>query len=161
MTRWTFRLAVATPWLAALSCSAPPPVPPPPAPAKGLLADSKEAPPPVKPGTVTRMTISSYFPLQQSGSALTFDVRPGIYYHFGHIPGAVSWPKGSYDSQLAARETELLAAIKAKRPVVLYCTDRGCPDSTTVARRLAARGHSVAILEGGYEEWKAAEMPTE
>lgn len=158
MTHWVYRWLMLVPGLAVLSCGEPQVPPPPQAP---RAAPAPPSAPAVKPGAVTRMPLESYFPLQQGGSALTFDVRPAIFYHFGHIPGAVSWPKGSYASQLAAHEEELQAASQAKRPVILYCTNRACPDANTIAQRLAARGHSVAILEGGYEEWKAAEMPTE
>ena len=162
MTRWRCRLLVLALGLVALSCSEPrgplsPPVvvptPAPPNPAPAV--------PTVKLGVITRMPISTYFSLQQAGTTLTYDVRPGIYYSFGHIPGAVCWPKGSYEAHLSAREAEIRAAIAAKRPVVIYCTDPACPDSTTIANRLAARGHSVVILEGGYEEWKTAGLPTE
>ena len=160
MTGWNWRLLAIVPGLVALSCSEPrgplsPPVVPRPAP------PAQPAAPAVKPGAVTRMSITTYFPLQQAGRTLTYDVRPGIYHSFGHIPGAVSWPKGSYESQLAAREAEIRSAIQAKRPVILYCTDAACPDSNAIASHLTARGYSVAILEGGYEEWKTAGMPTE
>ena len=159
MTRWGRHLLALAPGLAALSCSEPQTTPPPAA-APVPVAKVKPAPV-VKPGVVTRMPLDTFFPLQQAGTALIYDVRPGIYYRFEHVPGAASWPKGSYDAQLATREPEIRAAIAAKRPVVLYCTDRPCPDAEKVATRLAARGLSVAILEGGYEDWKTAGMPSE
>jgi rhodanese-related sulfurtransferase len=162
MTSWRYHLPVMALGLVALSCSeprgplSPPVIVPTPAPPK---------PAPVAPavelGVVTQMPISTYFPLQQTGAALTYDVRPGIYYSLGHIPGAVSWPKGGYEAHLTAREAEIRAALAAKRPIVIYCTDLACPDSTAIANQLAARGHSVAILVGGFEEWKTAGMPTE
>jgi rhodanese-related sulfurtransferase len=167
MTGWRERLLAMALGLAVFACRAPQDPVPPTAPAviPESVPNARKAtpppPPPVKPGVVTTLPLSQYFLLQQAGTALTYDVRPAIYHSFGHIPGAISWPKGSYDAQLTAREAEIRAAVAAGRPVVLYCTDRACPDSDTIARRLAARGHSVAILEGGYEEWKAADMPTE
>ena len=114
-----------------------------------------------KPGTLTAISLAALFPLQQSNAALIYDVRPGFSFHFGHIPGASSWPKSQFDAQLAQREAEIRAATAAKRPVILYCTDLSCPDSTKVATRLATLGHSVAILEGGYAAWKSAELPCE
>jgi rhodanese-related sulfurtransferase len=167
MTGWHQRLLAMVLGLAAFSCRAPQSPPPPAVPAGVPKAgsDARQATPPpprpVKPGVVSMLPLSEYFLLQQAGTAVTYDVRPAIYHSFGHIPGAISWPKGSYEAQLTTREAEIRAAAAAGRPVVLYCTDRACPDSTTIARLLAARGHSVAILEGGYEEWKAADMPTE
>lgn len=112
-------------------------------------------------GKVTRIPLGTFFPLQQSGKALIFDVRPSFYYAMGHIPGAVNWPKGRFEDQLAPQEERLRQAVTAGRPVVLYCTDLACPDARTVATRLAERGHSVAVLEGGWEAWKAGELPIE
>jgi rhodanese-related sulfurtransferase len=112
-------------------------------------------------GRVTRIMLGDLFALQQTGEALIYDVRPAFIYRLGHIPGAVSWPKSSFDSQIAQRETEIRAAKAAKKPVVIYCTDLACPDARTVAYALADRGHSVTILEGGWDAWKAGDLPTE
>lgn len=114
-----------------------------------------------KPGKISTLELGTFFALQQAGAALIYDVRPGIYFRFGHIPAAISWPKSKYESQLACREDEIRHAALAKRPVVLYCTDLACPDSLSVATRLAARGHSVAILQGGFHDWQASNLPTE
>ena len=114
-----------------------------------------------KPGAIIRMPLDTFFPLQQSNAALIYDVRPAIFFSLGHIPGALSWPKNSFDSRLASHEPEIRLATRAKRPVVLYCTDLACPDSHTVATRLAALGYSVAILEGGYAAWNAGELPSQ
>jgi rhodanese-related sulfurtransferase len=154
---------VLVPGLLAVSCvqPAPPEAPQPPAAVAAKPAPAAVPKPPVKPGPVTRISITDFFPLQQSGAALVYDVRPAIFHNLGHIPGSVSWPKGKFASGLASHEPEIRAAVKAGRPIILYCTDRECPDSGSVATRLAALGYPVTILEGGYEEWKLAEMPTE
>jgi rhodanese-related sulfurtransferase len=112
-------------------------------------------------GRVTRIMLGDLFQLQQTGGALIFDVRPGFIYQLGHIPGAISWPKNSFQSQLSAHETEIVAARAAKKPVVVYCVDLACPDARTVAGLLAERGHSIAVLEGGYDAWKTGDLPTE
>ena len=134
----------------------------------GIGASPRTTPPPTRPttvapipGKVTAVSLATFFPIQQSSTALIYDVRPGFSYHISHIPGALSWPKSQFDAQLAAREAEIRSAVAAKRPVILYCTDLSCPDSTKVATRLAALGHSVSILDGGFATWKAAELPTE
>ncbi|MEO0018820.1 MAG: hypothetical protein RLZZ522_2103 [Verrucomicrobiota bacterium] len=159
MTGRSCRWLALVPGFVALSCVEPPVAAPPPPPIKPPV--SKPLPPAVAPGVVSRMPLADFFQLHQAGNPLTYDVRPGIYYRFGHIPGAQSWPKRGYEAQLAVREAQIRSAVAAKRPVVLYCTDPACPDSNTIAQHLAARGHSVAILEGGYEVWKAAELPSE
>ena len=122
---------------------------------------TRPAIPAPRPGTVTPIPLATFFPLQQSNTALIYDVRPGFSYRIGHIPGAQSWPKSQFDAQLAPREAEIRSAVAAKRPVILYCTDLSCPDSAKVATRLATLGHSVSILEGGFATWKAADLPTE
>jgi len=114
-----------------------------------------------KPGSVTPMSLDRFFPLQQSEAALIYDVRPGLSYRLGHIPGARSWPKSQFDAQLASRQAEIRDATKAKRPVVIYCSDLTCPDSIKIATRLAELGHSLSFLEGGYATWKTAQLPCE
>ncbi len=112
-------------------------------------------------GRVTRIMLGDLFQLQQANGALIFDVRPGFIYSLGHIPGAISWPKNSFKTQLAANESLIAAARAAKKPVVLYCVDFACPDARTVAGWLAERGHAVAVLEGGFDAWKTGDLPTE
>lgn len=142
---------------ATLACAPQPQPQPPPSAPTPPTAHTRPAP---EPGTISHISIDAFFPLQQSGDALVFDVRPAIYHQFGHIPGSINWPKNAFQSQLATRESQIRAATAAKRPVIFYCTNRTCPDSDAVARQLAARGHTVTILDGGYEEWKSAGLPT-
>ena len=128
--------------------------------AKYTVLGTPPAPTPA-PGKVTRIQLDTFFPLQQAGAALIYDVRPGFSFRRGHIPHAISWPKGQFTTQLAAREAEIRAARAARRPIIVYCTDLACPDSNKIATRLAARGHSVSILDGGYAAWTSAELPCE
>jgi rhodanese-related sulfurtransferase len=93
--------------------------------------------------------------------ALIFDVRPGFVYGFGHIVGAVSWPKNSFAQGLPSHEPSIRQAIASGKTVILYCTDAACPDARTVADQLVLRGHSVSVLKGGYHAWKEAGMPIE
>jgi rhodanese-related sulfurtransferase len=107
-------------------------------------------------GQVTLLPIDAFFERHQAGTVLLYDVRPKFIYHLGSIVGALSWPARSFDAQLPEREAEIIAAQSAGKIVVVYCADPSCPDARTVADRLAQRGHSVAVLEGGWEAWKAA-----
>ena len=116
---------------------------------------------PVTPGNVTRMPLGTFFQLQQTDGALIYDVRPSFFYGLGHIPGAISWPKGAFDSQIASREPEIRKCNASGRPVVIYCTDLQCPDARTVAGKLSTRGLETNVLEGGWEAWKAGSLPTE
>ncbi len=116
---------------------------------------------PAKMGAVSRIPLGTYFALQQSGAALTYDVRPPFHYSLGHIPGAINWPKNSFKSGLPAQLPRIQAALTAKHPIVLYCTDLACPDARTVAGELSQLGYDSAILAGGWEAWKIGELPVE
>ncbi len=115
----------------------------------------------VRPGKVTRIPLGTFFERQQAGTALIYDVRPAFFHGLGHIPGSRNWPKSAYEPQLERREAEIREAVAAGRVVVVYCTDLACPDARSVAERLAQRGHSVAVLEGGWEAWKTGDLPTD
>jgi rhodanese-related sulfurtransferase len=112
---------------------------------------------------VTEISLEDFLPLQQQGRAavLIYDARPTFVRAFGHIPGSVGWPRSSFHSDWAAHEPEIKAAIAAKKPVVIYCTDLECPDARAVAEKVAAKGYPVAVLKGGYGGWKEAGMPVE
>lgn len=114
-----------------------------------------------KTGKLTSIDLEAFFQKQQAGSVLVYDARPGFVSAFGRVPGAISWPRGDFNDQLGRREIEIREAKKAGKTVVIYCTDAPCPDARSVADRLAARGHDVCILAGGYAAWKDAGMPTE
>lgn len=146
------------------SCQDPAPAPPPvvaAAPAKPLPSPKPAAPPAVKSGKLTAIEITTLFPRQQAGTVLIYDARPGFIAGFGKIPGAISWPRGDFDARLSQSEAEIRAAKAAGKPVVFYCTDAACPDAQAMAERLAAKGHDVSILEGGFALWKEAGLPTE
>lgn len=111
---------------------------------------------PTTPGTVTRMPLGTLYQLTQGNAGLIYDVRPTIFYKLGHIPGAISFPKDSFEKDIAKHEVKIKDAIKNQTPVVIYCTDLACPDAITVANQLSARGHNVSVLQGGYAAWKSA-----
>ena len=112
-------------------------------------------------GKVTSISLTDAFALQQSGNVLLYDARPAFFYGLGHIPGAISLPKNQGDSEIDKHEGEIKAAIAAKKPIVIYCTNLLCPDARTVAMHLADRGYSSATLTGGWDSWKESGLPTE
>ena len=128
---------------------------------KAEVSPASAAEVPAKTGRVTRIPLGNFFQHQQAGDALIIDVRPGFYYGLGHVPGALNWPRAAFDSGLPIFEPKIKTARAAGKPIFLYCTDLACPDALNVANRLAARGHSVAVLEGGWEAWKTGELPIE
>lgn len=107
------------------------------------------------------MDATVLFPRQQAGTVLIYDARPRFVAAFGKIPGGISWPRGDFETRLAKSEAEIRAAQAEGKPVVVYCTDEACPDATAVAEKLAARGHDVSVLTGGFALWKEAGLPVE
>lgn len=151
------QLAAATAVFLVSSCATPKPVAAPAAaPPK---AERKAAGP--RSGIVSTISLASLFELQQAGRVLVFDARPGFVYAFGHLPAAVNWPRGLFDSERPQHESEVRQAIAKNRSIVVYCTDAACPDAGEVARRISALGYSVSILEGGFAAWKEAGLPIE
>jgi rhodanese-related sulfurtransferase len=139
------------------NCVDPPEKPVPPLDlSKAPATEKVEEAAPMKPGGVTRMPLGDLYQLVQSKAALIYDVRPAFAYALGRVPGAVNWPKSKFDEGLPQHEPRIRAANEANTPVVIYCTDLACPDAVTMATALAARGHSVSVLQGGYEAWKIA-----
>lgn len=114
-----------------------------------------------KRGKVTSISMNEAFALQQSGGALIYDARPGFYYALGHVPGAKSMPKGSCEEEILVRRPEIEAAIAAKKPIIVYCTNFLCADARTVASHLALNGFSSSVMSGGWDSWKESGLPTE
>ncbi len=112
-------------------------------------------------GKVSSISITDFFPLQQSDQVLLYDARPSFFYHLGHLPGAISLPKSDCDTEIVKREAEIIAALAAKKTIVVYCTNLLCPDARTLAIHLADFGYSSSTLTGGWETWKESGLPTE
>ncbi|WAC21864.1 rhodanese-like domain-containing protein [Luteolibacter sp. SL250] len=155
-----FPLAVAS---AIVSCA------PHPAPAQAPAQQPEETKAPEKSkrlpasqrGTVSSISLTKLFELQQSGNVLIYDARPSVFYKEGHIPGAISVPKSVGREAVRVRDPELKAAKAAGKPIVVYCTGVLCADARTVARYLASAGYSSSTFSGGWDEWKSAGLPTE
>lgn len=126
-----------------------------------VAATEKPKPPAIKRGKVRTISLTEGFALQQSGKALIYDARPSYLFNQGHLPGAINMPKSICDAVIEVRAPELKAAAAANTPILVYCTGFLCSDARTVANHLASAGYSSSILEGGYDAWKAGELPTE
>lgn len=136
-----------------------------PAPAKPRKAPKIVAKPPSLPmsqrGKTSSISMEEAFALQQSGGALIYDARPKFYYLISHIPGAQSMPKASCEEEILVRKKELNAAVAAKKPIIVYCTNFLCADARTVASHLALNGYSSSVMSGGWDAWKESGLPTE
>ena len=110
--------------------------------------------PVVKPGEITAVQIDQLFMMQQSEGVYLIDVRPPLFFHLGHIDGAVNLPLIRYKSALPKHLSSIEQALKGGKAVVLYCQNVNCPDAYKTARKLAQLGHSVSVYKGGWQEWK-------
>ncbi len=112
-------------------------------------------------GKLTSISLSDFYPLNESGKVLLFDARPAFFYSTGHIPGAISMPKANCEKEIVKREAEIKSAIAAGKNIVVYCTSVTCPDARAVAIHLADYGYSASTLTGGWDAWKETGLPTE
>lgn len=163
MTRFATRLALTAALLGICSCAQPAHEQ-----TKAIAKNKTETTPkshrPVRingRGKVTSISLTDFFPLQQSGKVLLYDARPYFFYALSHIPGAISMPKQNCDEEIEKRESEIKSALADGKSVVVYCTNIACPDARTVAIHLADYGYSSSTLTGGWDTWKESGLPTE
>jgi len=78
------------------------------------------------------------------------DVRPEEEFEAGHITGALSIPI----EELAGRLDELPEGSE----IVAYCRGPFCVYAHEAVRKLRAAGRSARRLEGGWPEWRLAEL---
>jgi adenylyltransferase/sulfurtransferase len=90
--------------------------------------------------------------LSNGGGFTLLDVREKEEYREGHLPGAVSVPRGFLDMRVEE-------VVPDKRtPVVLYCA--GGTRSMLAGRTMKDMGYeSVVSMAGGYGAWKGAGHP--
>jgi rhodanese-related sulfurtransferase len=112
-------------------------------------------------GSSKGIGMEEFFALQQSGGALTYDVRDPYFFAIDRIPGAVNWPHTHYEAQVQKRDIEIQTALKEGKQVVLYCFNLGCPEARNVARKLARRDYAVRVFTMGIDSWRDAGLPME
>lgn len=94
----------------------------------------------------------------QSRSHLIFDARPASDFKAGHLPGAVSLPFESLNSEFQNVAVLLLTG----QPVLTYCSGLVCDESFLLTQFLRQQGFTnVVLYSGGYEEWTRAGLPVE
>jgi rhodanese-related sulfurtransferase/predicted transcriptional regulator len=87
-----------------------------------------------------------------AGDVVVIDVRPSPEYDAGHIAGARSIPVG----RLARELSDLPPDVE----IVAYCRGPFCVLADEAVRLLRRRGRAARRLEGGFPEWRGAELPT-
>jgi rhodanese-related sulfurtransferase len=89
----------------------------------------------------------------RKGDLVLLDVRPEEEFEAGHIDGAVSIPIG----ELAER----LAELPEGAEIVAYCRGPLCAYAHEAVRQLRRAGRSARRLEGGWPDWKLAQLQDE
>lgn len=84
----------------------------------------------------------------RTGEVVLVDVRPGVEYQSGHLPGAISVPL----DELERRISEL----PQDKTIVAYCRGPYCVYADDALGFLAEQGWDVARLEDGVLEWQQA-----
>jgi rhodanese-related sulfurtransferase/DNA-binding transcriptional ArsR family regulator len=103
---------------------------------------------PDEPEPITREALWARVP---GGEVTVLDVRPGIEYEAGHIPGAVSIPI----DELPAR----IARLPRGHDIVAYCRGPYCVMAPHGVNLLRAHGLPARRLEDGLPEWRLAGYP--
>ena len=78
------------------------------------------------------------------------DVRPADEYEAGHIEGARSIPLAELEQRLDE--------LPGDREVIAYCRGPFCVMANEAVHRLRASGRAARRLEGGWPEWRLAEL---
>jgi rhodanese-related sulfurtransferase len=83
---------------------------------------------------------------QGKGDFRVVDVRFPSDFAKGHVPGAVSLPKGKWHTARGLTKEGLN---------YLYCYNQTCHLAAEAAIELAAQGYKVVEVEGGWAAWEA------
>ena len=88
----------------------------------------------------------------RDGLVTIVDVRPAEEYAAGHILGAINIPL----QELRGR----LREFKRGREIVAYCRGPYCVLAFEAVAQLRAKGYQARRLDGGFPEWRLADLPT-
>jgi rhodanese-related sulfurtransferase len=92
--------------------------------------------------------------------SIIFDARPEIFHRFGHVPGAISFPREDFENSYSKYKS-LLESDK-NQTLTVYCSSQSCEDSDMVADALVKLGYGhVLVFKGGWDEWSATGLPQE
>lgn len=80
------------------------------------------------------------------------DVRSSDDFATSHIPFAKNLPKDSWHT---------MSGLDKDRVNIMYCYSEVCHLGAEAAKRFAEAGFSVMELEGGFDAWKAQNLPIE
>lgn len=94
--------------------------------------------------------------LLRSPDVMLIDVREPDEYAQGHLPGAISIPRGLLEFRISGEP----ALQHEDRTVILYCKTGGRAALAALVLRRMGFGRVVSVT-GGYEGWVAVGLPVE
>jgi rhodanese-related sulfurtransferase len=95
---------------------------------------------------------------------IVIDVREPNEWNAGHIPGAINVPRGMLELRADPESPATDPALSTNRDarVIVYCLKAPGARSLLAAQTLATMGYSdVAAMRGGFEEWRAEDLPAD
>lgn len=90
--------------------------------------------------------------LDSKQDVVIVDLRATPDYRAGHIPGAISLPKGRWKDPKGLRKDALN---------IVYCYSATCHLAPEAALEFASQGYPVLEMEGGFPAWVAQGSPVE
>ena len=103
--------------------------------------------------TITRAELQTAI---ADGTVTVVETLGPMYYDNGHLPTAINIPHTEVD----ALAPSLLPDKTA--PIVTYCSNPACQNSSAVQAQLLARGYTdVRKYVEGKDDWSAAGLPLE
>ncbi len=88
---------------------------------------------------------------ERDSNVALLDARYGDAYQRGTIPGAMNYPLDIHPST----ESELIAELRQKQRVIVFCHSESCPWGGMIARQISAMGvDNISLYPGGYKEWR-------
>ncbi len=109
--------------------------------------------------TIAYVTFDEVDALLKRPDVIVLDAQDAAFFGLGHLPGARSLSKETFDQDFPALEPLLRVPGKS---LLVYCSDADCENSAVVAQKLYDRGfRELYLYKGGMEEWQSAGMPVE
>lgn len=101
------------------------------------------------------VTLDEMRSLVAASDVVLIDARPEIFWRLGHIPGALSLPRETFEARAAELKARLDGTPDAR--IVVYCAAASCEDATMVVNGLRRMGYAnVRRFHGGWAEWERA-----
>lgn len=103
----------------------------------------------------TEISPATLLPLLERNAVRLIDVRETDEFRCGHLPGALSIPRGMLEFKI-----DSVPGNNHDHPLVVYCKSGG--RSALAAQTLQKMGYrAVRSLAGGFDNWVALQLPVD